>query len=109
MYDDLGNVRRERGEGKSIPPEMIAKIDAVLERVKDPESGLPVGQLGFIKRFRYNEKEGKLYVFADTYRHLPKCVTCAAIAGAVMSGIIRDITTELQREFPDLAIEFAPA
>jgi len=89
-----------------MPPEMIKKIDAVLDRVKDPESGLPVGQLGFVKRFRYNEKDRLLYVFADTYRHLPKCVTCAAIAGAVMSGIIRDLTAELQKEFPDLAIEF---
>jgi len=35
-----------------MPPEMIAKIDAVLERVKDPESGLPIARLGLVKRLR---------------------------------------------------------
>ncbi len=90
----------------AMSPEMIEKIEAVLERVKDPESGLPVASLGFIKRFRYNEQEGKMYVFADMYGHLPKCVTCAAIAGTVISGIIRDLTAELKNEFPGLSVEF---
>ncbi|MBP8979881.1 MAG: hypothetical protein KBG09_01355 [Syntrophobacterales bacterium] len=89
-----------------MPPEMIAKIEAVLERVKDPESDLPVGRLGLIKRFRYSEKERKLYVFMDVYRHLPGCVTCAAIARLLVAGIVRELTAALQEEFPALTIEF---
>jgi metal-sulfur cluster biosynthetic enzyme len=89
-----------------MSPEMIEKIDRVLERVKDPESDLPISRLGLVKRFRYSEREKKLFVFTAVYPHLPKCVTCAAIAGAIISTIIRDLTAELQQEFPELTIEF---
>ena len=87
-------------------PEMIQKIDAVLDRVKDPESNLPVAQLGVVERIRYNEKLKALYVFTDIRTHLPRCHTCAAIASAIASTIIRDLRKELQAEFPDLSIEF---
>ncbi|MCK9392652.1 MAG: hypothetical protein M0Q01_13925 [Syntrophales bacterium] len=89
-----------------MPPEMIAKIDAVLERVKDPESNLPIAQLGLVKRLRYNEKEKKLYVFTNVYQHLPNCVTCTAIARTIVATIIRDLTAEFEKEFPDLAVVF---
>jgi len=90
----------------SMEPDMVRKIDAVLDRVKDPESDLPVVQLGVIKRVRYNEELKTLYVFTDFYSHMPKCVTCAAIAKTLASSIVRDLTKEFQTEFPDLSIEF---
>jgi len=89
-----------------MKPEMIRKIDAVLDRVKDPESDLPIARLGVVKRVRYNEELKILYIFTDFYSHMPKCVTCAAIAKTLASVIVRDITKELQTEFPDLSIEF---
>ncbi len=85
---------------------MKCKIDAVLDRVKDPESDLPISHLGVVKRLRYNEEKKMLYVFTDFYSHLPKCVTCAAIANTIASTIIRDLQSELQKEFPHLSIEF---
>jgi len=93
-------------EKSSMTPEMTKKIDAVLERVKDPESGLSISRLGLVKRIRYSEGEKKLFVFTDFYPHLPKCITCAAIAKMIVSTIIRDLTVELQCEFPDLTVEF---
>ena len=98
--------RSEAKEARGMSPLMIEKIDRVLERVKDPESGLPVSRLGLVKRLRYSEREKKLFVFTDVYPHLPKCVTCAAIARTIVSAIIRDLTAELEREFPDLSVEF---
>ncbi|HRT27473.1 MAG: hypothetical protein KBG12_04895 [Syntrophobacterales bacterium] len=89
-----------------MKPEMIQKIDAVLDLVKDPESNLPVAQLGVVKRVRYNEELKTLYVFTEFYSHLPKCVTCAAIASAIASTILQDLREEFQAEFPDLSIEF---
>ena len=85
---------------------MIRKIDSVLDRVKDPESNLPVARLGVVKRVRYNEEKNALYIFTDFYSHLPKCVTCAAIASTIASTITRDLKAEFQTEFPDLSIEF---
>jgi len=93
-------------EKSSMTPEMTKKIDALLERVKDPESGLSISRLGLVKRIRYSEGEKKLFVFTDFYPHLPKCITCAAIAKMIVSTIIRDLTVELQCEFPDLTVEF---
>ena len=90
----------------NMNPEMIRKIDSVLDRVKDPESDLPVSHLGVIQRIRYSEAHKKLYVFADFYRHLAKCVTCSAIGLAIASKLVQDLTEEFQSEFPELSVEF---
>jgi metal-sulfur cluster biosynthetic enzyme len=98
-------VEKRESEGV-MSPEMIRKIDAVLEKIKDPESGLPVAQLGLVRRVRYSEKDKRFYIFTDAYRHLPHCVTCAAIAQTIIATIVRDVTAEFQKEFPDLTVEF---
>ena len=91
---------------RQMDPGMIARIEGVLDRVKDPESNLPVGRLGLVRRVRYSEAQKKLYIFADLYSHLPKCPACAAIALAVGSTLFRDLQREFAVEFPDLAIEW---
>ena len=42
---------------------MKKKIDAVLERVKEPESGLSIAELGMVERLRYSKKHKKLIIF----------------------------------------------
>ena len=102
-----GDAAAKKRESEGVlSPEMIRKIDAVLEKIKDPESGLPVAQLGLIRRVRYSEKDKRFYIFTDAYRHLPHCVTCAAIAQTIIATIVRDVTAEFQKEFPDLTVEF---
>jgi metal-sulfur cluster biosynthetic enzyme len=87
-----------------MSPEMKQKIENILERVKDPESDLPIAQLGLVNRILYSEKEKKLVVFTS---NTPKCLSCAVIGWTIMSMIIRDLMTEFQKEFSDLTIEFA--
>lgn len=89
--------------------EWTKKVDAVLDRVRDPESGLPVSELGVVKKVRLSEKERTLYVFLDTYGHLPKCVTCAAIAQMVLAGIARDLKEAFGEEFPGMEVVVLPA
>jgi metal-sulfur cluster biosynthetic enzyme len=89
-----------------VNPEMINKIDAVLDRVKDPESGLPVSQLGLIKRVRFSDAKKILYVFTDFQSHMPHCGACTAVAGLVVERIVRDLAVEFHAEFPDLDVEF---
>jgi hypothetical protein len=48
-------------------------------------------------------------VFLDTYGHLPRCVTCAAIAQAVLAGIVRDLDAAFREAFPGMAVEIVPA
>ncbi len=87
-------------------PEMIKKIDTVLDRVKDPESGLSVLHLGLVKRVRFSEARKKLFVFTDFQSHMPDCKTCVFIAKMVGENILRNLTVEFNLEFPDLEIEF---
>ncbi len=89
-----------------MDPEMIKKIDAVLERVKDPESDLPVSRLGVVKRVRYSEVQKKLFVFTDFQSHMPDCRTCVFIAKLVADKILRNLADEFSLEFPDLEVEF---
>jgi len=85
---------------------MITRIDAILEKVKDPESGLPVAQLGIVKKIRFSEDPGILYIFTDFVSHLPGCLTCAGIALALSATILKDLEKAFRDEFPNLEIQF---
>jgi metal-sulfur cluster biosynthetic enzyme len=89
-----------------MKPEMIQKIDAILDRVKDPESDLSVAELGLVKKVRYSEDHDLLYVFTDFQSRSPNCVSCAGIAMALSATILKNLEAEFRKEFPDLAIEF---
>ncbi len=90
-----------------MTPEMEKIIDSVLERVRDPESNFSIAKLGVVKKLLYNEEEKALYIFTDLYSHMPKCMTCAALANNIIaSTIMRNLTAELKKEFPRLTIEF---
>ncbi|RLB40151.1 MAG: hypothetical protein DRH12_10485 [Deltaproteobacteria bacterium] len=83
---------------------MIRKLDSVLDRVKEPESNLTVGQLGLVKKFRYNETKRALYVYIDTYATHKAC--CLVITKLIETRVMEDLRKELEKEFPDLAIRF---
>jgi metal-sulfur cluster biosynthetic enzyme len=85
---------------------MTQKIDSVLDRVKDPESDLSVADLGLVKKVRYSKEQNLLYVFTDFVSRQPGCITCAGIAMAISATILKNLTAEFQKEFPDLTIEF---
>ena len=88
-----------------MDPLILEKIDAVLDRIKDPESGLSISRLGLVERVRYNEEKGEMYIFTDFLSHLPHCPSCAGVAMVVVSAIKRRLREEFQKEFPDLTIE----
>ncbi len=84
--------------------EMKQKIDAVLDRVKEPVTGLPVAQLGLVERLRYSEEKKKLFVMLNAQnRRTPKC--CKIIQGLLLSDILHALTEEFNKEFPELSIE----
>jgi metal-sulfur cluster biosynthetic enzyme len=86
--------------------EMKRRIDAVLEKVRDPESGLPVAALGVVRKIRFSEAQGILYVFTNFGSHRPRCLTCSAIAMALSAKIQKDLEKEFREAFPDLEIRF---
>ncbi len=87
-------------------PLMREKIDAVLERVRDPESDLSVAQLGLVRKLRWSEAHNHLYIFTDFASRQPGCLTCAGIAMVISASILKKLEAEFQTEFPDLTIEF---
>jgi metal-sulfur cluster biosynthetic enzyme len=88
-----------------MDPEMARKIDSVLDRVKDPESGYSLAKLGIVERLRYNGEKKELYVFTDFLSHQPSCPACIGIASVIISGLRRSLVEELSREFPDLDVQ----
>jgi metal-sulfur cluster biosynthetic enzyme len=86
----------------AMDPQMRRRIDAVLDRVKDPESGLPLARIGVVERVRYNADRRELYVFTDFLSHQPGCPACVGIASVVIDGIRRRLLEELRVEFPTL-------
>ncbi len=87
-----------------MKPKMKQKIDAVLDRVKEPETGLSIAQLGLVERLRYSEQKKKLFVLlSDVKQSQHKC--CTIIQGIILSGILNRLTKEFNKEFPDLTIE----
>jgi metal-sulfur cluster biosynthetic enzyme len=88
-----------------MDPEMKKKIDAILARVTDPESGLSLDRLGIVTRVRYNEEKREMYLFTDFLNHLPRCATCRGIAMAIMSSLMKTLKEEFEMEFSDITIE----
>ena len=90
---------------KGLDIDFKKKLDRVLDRVKDPESGLSVARLGLVKKFRYSAEHNLLYVFTDFFSHRPACLTCVGITMMIEDKIISDLREQLELEFPDLEIK----
>lgn len=84
------------------------KLDSVLENVKDPESNLPISDLGVVEKFRYSQEGAKIYVFTKFSSHRPACMTCVGISMAIENSLYRLIKEEMNRQFPDFEVEFVP-
>ncbi|HDQ15145.1 MAG TPA: hypothetical protein ENN41_10070 [Sediminispirochaeta sp.] len=85
------------------------KFDRVLERVKDPESELPLANIGIVQKFRYNDEKKVIYVFTTFAAHRPSCMTCVGITMAIESTLQRLLEEALLAEFPGFSVEFVPA
>ena len=83
---------------------MIDRIDAVLDRVVEPVSGLTVAELGLVKRLRYLEGSGRLAVYLNPVGRAKMC--CTLLAGTLQNQTLDTLTRELEDEFPDLAVEY---
>ena len=83
---------------------MQTRIDNVLDRVKEPETGLTIAQLGLVERVRYHENLRKLTVVCVNLKHnVHFC--CTVMQGLMISSTLNAISKEFQKEFPDLSVE----
>jgi hypothetical protein len=84
-----------------------AKFDAVLARVKEPQSELSLGELGLVKKFSYHEPEKTIVVHLDFGPQIMDCPACTAVDGLILTTIQRDLRAALEEEFPGWAIQFS--
>jgi hypothetical protein len=84
---------------------MRQKLDNVLDRVKEPESGLSLSQLGLVERFRYIAKDRRLIVFKSEIKPSKGC--CTVISNMLLHSTLESLAKALQDEFPDFSIEIA--
>jgi metal-sulfur cluster biosynthetic enzyme len=80
------------------------KIDRVLDRIKDPQSGMTLLQLGLVKKIRYVEKRRKLIVFFNRLGHCKAC--CAALNMVMLADFENAINEGLKAEFPQFSVAF---
>lgn len=85
--------------------EMRAKIDKVLERVKEPETRLSVRDLQLVRKLTYGAAEKTLLVVMDNPEARQKCFCTGMVTSVVRRGLMRELAQEFQKEFPDLKVE----
>jgi metal-sulfur cluster biosynthetic enzyme len=75
--------------------EMKRKIDSVLDRVKEPESGLSIAQIGLVKKLRYNPTRRRLYIFNNQLRpNRKQC--CTVIQGLLLNSTLEALKNEFR-------------
>jgi len=81
---------------------MKQKIDRVLDKVKEPESGLSVGEIGLVQKLRYSASKRTLYVFRNQI--LPSKGCCTLISNMLLETTQKSLIEELEGAFPDLSV-----
>lgn len=79
--------------------EMKGRVDTVLERVRDSDSGLTVGQMGLVERVRYSPQGNLMTVFTRAMHHTRGC--CTLLALTQQSRLLGLLEEEFKREFPE--------
>ena len=87
-----------------MDPEVRNKIDAALARVKEPQSDVPIVDLGLVGNVRYSAEQKAIEVTLAIGYPPGQCPACLAINGIVKQGIMRRAAEEFQKEFPGFSI-----
>ncbi len=87
-------------------PVVQDKIDTILREVRDPESGLPICDLGLVQRVRVSDEHRVIYLDVPFDRHVPGCMACTGIAMTIIMGIRRDLIESFKERFPGYSVEF---
>jgi metal-sulfur cluster biosynthetic enzyme len=87
-----------------MDPEMKKNIDEALSSVREPQSNIPIADLGLVEKITYSEKEKTLLVRLVSGLLPYQCPACSAINGIVLEGIRRRLRESLEMHFPQLHI-----
>lgn len=88
-----------------MTPEMIRKIDKVLNTVKEPETYRPVSELNLVRKVTYSETAQTLLVLTDINTPKSTCMVCGIVTENIRQSIQRQLKEAFAAEFPGLSIE----
>ena len=83
---------------------MKRTLQAVLDRVKDPEARMSVAELALVQKIRHDEDNQKLLVYFNFIR--PGSACCFFLSKMVLSTVKKSLQAELERVFPELTVEY---
>lgn len=88
-----------------MDPILKGKIDAALARVKEPQSEVPIADLGLVHNINVNSEEKRIRIelAIGTWRF--QCPACSAINGVLKESIMRRLREEFEGEFPGFLIQ----
>lgn len=93
-----------RREEATMDPNMQKRIDRAFTNVKEPQSDVPIVDLGLVEKVTYSEKEKTLLIRLAIGDLRWQCPACSAINGVVKQGIVRRAKEAFEKEFPELQI-----
>lgn len=85
----------------TLDSEIQKRIDSALAKVKEPQSDVPIVDLGLVNKVTYSAREKTLVVSLAIGTPRFQCPACSAINGVVKQGIERRIVEKFSEEFPD--------
>ncbi|MDX9826237.1 MAG: hypothetical protein RBT73_00680 [Spirochaetia bacterium] len=87
-----------------MDPAIQKKIDAALAKTIEPQSELPIVDLGLVSNVRFSEALSSIEI--TLARGFPQgmCKTCAAIDIVVGEGLERRTREAFEKEFPGFTI-----
>ena len=83
---------------------MKQRLQAVLDRVKDPVYRMSITELGLVDRIRHDAEKDRLLVFLNFMRPGAKC--CVIINALVLKSTQTLLAEALEKEFPGLSVEY---
>lgn len=87
-----------------MDPKMKKKIDETLAQIKEPQSDVPIVDLGLVQKLTYSEKEKTLLLRLAIGYPPGQCPACLAINEVVKNGIVRRAREAFEKTFPELKI-----
>jgi len=91
-----------------LPMDIRGKFDAILDRVKEPQSELSLAELGLVKKLTYFKAEKTIVAHMNYGKpDAAECPACRVATDMMKDSIDRDLKAAILEDFPGWTIEFA--
>ena len=83
------------------------KIDFILDRVKEEQSGMSAAQLGIVQKVRFHEGKKGITIFLHPMGRMKSC--CSVMNMMFLENLENLMKEAFNQEFPGFSIQFVNA